>query len=216
MDDDPPFFLSAIDDPDPYIDPASKILQNLLGITSNEELKRAEAQAVLLHMDEVADYLANEGTLAFDTWQGIHHLLFQDVYSWAGEPRTINMGREGKSVFNTAAEIVPECTALMDRVTNADRFHLAMGAFYAEMNFQHPFREGNGRTLKCLFSAIALRHRVWIYWEKIDTAAYIKALIFWHREMDANEIHAVLDSCSRTSEKDDGVEKAIQGLVNLF
>lgn len=63
-------------------------------------------------------------------------------------------------MFNTAAEIPAEAQAVLERVEQSPDFAAEMGRFYGEMNFQHPFREGNGRTLKLLFAAIAWRRGI--------------------------------------------------------
>ncbi|UEM22154.1 Fic family protein [Skermanella mucosa] len=141
---------------DPYVQ-QSGALRNRFGLTDPGDIKDAEAAALQYRSPEAMNFLKAQTRFTFDVWKQVHRILFQDLYDWAGEPRSINMGREGKIVFNTAAEIPGESAAVLDRVERSADFATDMGAFYAEMNFQHPFREGNGRTLKLLFSAIAFR-----------------------------------------------------------
>src|SRR4051794_32434793 len=89
---------------DPYVDP-SGVLRNHLGLTDLVDIKVAEAEAVSYRSAEAVMYLKAQSRFTFETWKTLHHILFQDLYDWAGQPRTINMGREGKIVFNTAAEV---------------------------------------------------------------------------------------------------------------
>jgi fido (protein-threonine AMPylation protein) len=59
-----------------------------------------------------------------------------------------------------------------------------------------PFREGNGRTLKLLFTAIAFRHEVFIDWSRLDSDQYTEALNHWQRTQEPSKIEAVLTACS--------------------
>jgi cell filamentation protein len=187
---------------DPYVEP-SGVLRNLLGLTDAMDIKAAEADAVSYRSVEAVVYLKAQDRCTFETWKTLHYILFQDLYDWAGQPRTINMGREGKIVFNTAAEIPAEAVAVLDQIEQSGNFAAEMGQFYAEMNFQHPFREGNGRTLKLLFTAIAFRHGVFINWGRLDPDRYTEALNHWQRTQEPSKIEAVLTACSRPVTIDD-------------
>jgi cell filamentation protein len=181
---------------DSYLAP-SGVLRNLLDLTDPADIKEAEAQAVWSGRRRAIQFLEEQERFTFEAWNTIHRILFMDLYDWAGEPRSINMGRESRIVFNTAAEIPAEAQAVLERIERSAIFADEMGAFYAEMNFQHPFREGNGRTLKLLFSAIALRRGIFIDWTRLDLSAYVAALVHWHRTLKPEPIQAVLIACSR-------------------
>ncbi|UEM04821.1 Fic family protein [Skermanella rosea] len=172
-------------------------------MTDPGDIKDAEAAAVQYRSREAKNYLKAQTRFTFDVWKQVHRILFQDLYDWAGEPRSINMGREGKIVFNTAAEIPGEAAAVLDRVERSADFAADMGAFYAEMNFQHPFREGNGRTLKLLFSAIAIRRGILLDWGRLNLEEYTGALAHWQRTLDASRIQAVLTASARPAAPED-------------
>ena len=77
---------------DPYIDPQSGILRNKFGLTNQESLDRAEANAVsarsiLLQLNPP------KGNFDSEHLKGIHSYLFQDVYTWAGHFRTIPLAK---------------------------------------------------------------------------------------------------------------------------
>lgn len=76
---------------DPYIDPKTDILTNLVGAASYDELSRAEGELVALRISE---FVANANAHPTGTLQDfcdIHRALFQDVYSWAGCIRTVEI-----------------------------------------------------------------------------------------------------------------------------
>jgi len=77
---------------DPYIDPHSGILRNKFGLTDQESLDRAEANAVsarsiLLQLNPL------KGDFDSEHLKAIHSHLFRDVYEWAGQFRTIALAK---------------------------------------------------------------------------------------------------------------------------
>lgn len=94
--------------------------------------------------------------------QAIHRQLFQDVYPWAGEARTVNMAKGGQAFLSW--EAIEETSAgVAEHVREHDRFvgagreefagHLA--GLYNAVNAIHPFREGNGRTQRIWLDDLA-------------------------------------------------------------
>lgn len=82
---------------DPYLDPASGTLRNKLGITDPTKLSNFERDASALRQ---ASMIANPvgGKLDFDHFKAVHERLFQDVYDWAGQTRTVEISK-GNSAF---------------------------------------------------------------------------------------------------------------------
>lgn len=78
---------------DPYTDPASGVLRNRLGITDAALLEATEADFVAERSRELSQPIAGGFDLAH--LQAIHRYLFGDVYQWAGELRTIDIGKRG-------------------------------------------------------------------------------------------------------------------------
>lgn len=134
---------------DPYLIPGSNVLRNRLGILDAGLLDIAERALVTQRM--------REGTPAGDFDLGhlraIHRHLFQDVYDWAGDVRTLEIVKGG-SQFQfrqfIAAGMADVHRRLVERDflrgLSADRFATAAGAIIGDVNYVHPFREGNGRT----------------------------------------------------------------------
>lgn len=212
-DNDSPSIYLPLDDGqiDPYIDPASGVLRNNLGLTSWEELKQAEALAVRLgwaHSMILAlrsvDFCRNrpkrdaslDGSVYAFAFRQIHKSLFYTVYDWAGEFRTIPISRaDEKPCFNACPETLePQVgAALRDAIHDPD-FLANIGRHYTELNYQHPFREGNGRTQKVFFSALAGVNGAFLDWTRVEKEPYEAALRHWNKTADTSLIDAVLQS----------------------
>jgi len=134
---------------DPYTYPGSDVLRNRLGITKKAALDRVERQLVTSR--------AAEGVPAgrFDLAHlcAIHGQLFHDVYEWAGQVRTVEIGKDGHQ-FQFLRFIKTGMADIYRRLETADflrglsraAFAEAAGQVIGDVNYVHPFREGNGRT----------------------------------------------------------------------
>lgn len=137
---------------DPYLIPHSNALRNILGITSSSELSRAESDLSYMRMMEFLDSNPHiEPNLR--GVQAIHYQLFQDVYDWAGQLHTINMGK-GDSLF-LPLEFFPNGIEYFERTLqedhylqglDRDQFIESLAVNFDNLNVLHPFREGNGGT----------------------------------------------------------------------
>jgi cell filamentation protein len=87
-------------DPDyTYTDPKTGILRNLGGINDKNDLLFFESAAVLKRTKELAKKPLN--ITGSETLLKIHAYLFQDVYEWAGQKRTVEISKQGKPFFLT-------------------------------------------------------------------------------------------------------------------
>ena len=80
-----------------YIDPKTDLLRNLLDITDEETLLFSESGAVTKRLQELYQkpiYIEDTKSLF-----RIHKYLFQDIYSWAGEKRLVEISKNGKQFF---------------------------------------------------------------------------------------------------------------------
>ena len=121
-------------------------LENELGLTSSANLAREEERiskkkAVELFETGLLDTLPAG---KFVTLQAIHKYLFEDIYDFAGEIRTVNMA---KGNFRFAPLMY-----LQSALENIDKMPQSnfdeIVEKYVEMNIAHPFREGNGRSTR--------------------------------------------------------------------
>ena len=137
---------------DPYLIPGTTVLKNRLGISSQSELNRLEADFTTTRIWEL-DQRPTPGKFDLPHLKKIHAHIFQDVYAWAGEQRTISISKGG-SMFclpqhlEFAAGDIFGKLARENHLKGLSREAFAERAayFFSEINALHPFREGNGRT----------------------------------------------------------------------
>lgn len=147
-------------DSDPYVYPGTHVLKNLLGITSGRRLATLERRLTAARADQGLP----TGKFDYAHYKSIHHHLFQDVYEWAGKPRTVNLAKGG-SPFCRVEFIDGQMNKLFADM-RAEKFlaghdfaHVARRAAYfiIELNAVHPFREGNGRTQHAFLGLLLAR-----------------------------------------------------------
>lgn len=169
---------------DPYTD-ENGVLKNKLGITNQQELDKKEADLSAFRLYELKNNpISNK--FDFAHLKEIHKHLFQDVYEWAGESRTIDITK-GHSVFCNRNHIDSFAAATFKEIQKDNKaMKLATGAFkndlpaklakhFGEINALHPFREGNGRAQKVFIGQLAENHGLKIEWRKMDKNQLIEA-----------------------------------------
>jgi cell filamentation protein len=139
-------------DPDyTYTDPASGILRNLQGITDPDVLLFVESGAVTKRLQEL--YENPIKIKGIDSLFEIHKHLFQDIYSWAGKKRNVEISKNGKQFFPTthfdnAFKFIEQLIAEFKKIPKDNKRSLVekLAEILDNINYLHPFREGNGRT----------------------------------------------------------------------
>lgn len=170
---------------DPYLDPDSGILRNLPGFDDAQDLTQFEAHAVALRSQQLGGRSGIiEPTWDARYWKAVHLHLFQDVYDWAGEFRTVNFTK-GDHTFHPAdrldlaADYVAgqlRAIAELDAPT-IDQLAEPLAVVLGDINEAHPFREGNGRTQREIVGLLAGLHGHRIAWEAISPGDNITASI---------------------------------------
>lgn len=143
--------------------PDTTILVNKLDIRDQALLTEAESILVTSCSALIEKEMAFEN-VDFAYYCNIHRRIFADLYEWAGCLRKINMSKKG-TVFCDRSEIERIGKLKFERLKSADffcglpdsDFLDQLTEFYHEMNMLHPFREGNGRTLR-LFITLLVRN----------------------------------------------------------
>jgi len=134
---------------DPYVYPGAPVLRNRLGLTDPDQLDKVERRLVAQRIAEGAP------TRGFDLahLRAIHRHLFQDVYAWAGELRAVEIAKGGhqfqfRQYIETGMGDVHRRLGQADflRGLSAGAFARAAGPIMGDVNYVHPFREGNGRA----------------------------------------------------------------------
>lgn len=150
-------------------------LENKLHIIDSQELARAEERiskqnALALFESGALDQMV-PGTFA--ALAQIHRALFADIYDFAGDLRTVNIA---KGHFRFASALYLEAAvAEIERMPQNNFDEIV--AKYVEMNVAHPFREGNGRSMRLWLDQMlkAALGKV-VDWSLVDKEDYLLAM----------------------------------------
>ena len=151
------------------------MLDNKLGITSAIELADVEERiskkkALKLFEDGILDKLEPG---KFESLKVIHRCLFEDIYDFAGEIRTVNIS---KGNFRFATLMYLE-SALQNIEKMPQSTYDEIVEKYVEMNVAHPFREGNGRSTRIWLDCILKKEiGMVIDWSLVDKEDYLLAM----------------------------------------
>ncbi len=150
-------------------------LENKIGLTNLAELAREEERiskkkAVLLFDNAILETLPSG---KFSALQVIHKYLFEDIYGFAGEIRTVNIA---KGNFRFAPLMYLEnALANIDKMPQSTFDEIVEK--YVEMNIAHPFREGNGRSMRIwLDYMLKIEIGMVVDWSKVDKEDYLLAM----------------------------------------
>ncbi len=150
-------------------------IENKLGLTNSAELAREEeriskAQAVKLFEQKLLLALPSG---KFNTLAFIHEYLFKDIYAFAGQIRKVNLA---KGNFRFAPVMY-----LQEALKNVD--NMPQSSFetivekYVEMNIAHPFREGNGRSMRIWLDDMLKKELgQCVDWSLVDKEDYLLAM----------------------------------------
>lgn len=150
-------------------------LENKLGLTNEAELARAEEKISKTKALELYDTGLLD-TFAVGTFAGlaaIHRYLFENVYAFAGQMRTVNIAK-GNFRFAPVMYLAAALESI-DRMPQTTYDEIIEK--YVEMNVAHPFREGNGRSTRIWLDCILKKelHQV-IDWSQVDKSDYLLAM----------------------------------------
>ena len=157
-------------------------LVNKLGIHDEKKLSEIEAQitfakAVMLEETPIDD------DFSFEHFKKIHEFLLCDLYEWAGQVRTVDILKK-RTKFLDAASIESIGTKCFSKVKAGyfedlpfDEFVKRIAEFYNDVNYIHPFREGNGRTQRIYFAQLIRHYGYDINFADVDTDELMIATI---------------------------------------
>ena len=144
-----------------YCYPNSNVLKNKLGIVNSDKLHQIERQLTALRIQDLIQKPIR-GMFDLQHLQDIHFYIFQDLYTWAGNLRTMNIAKgnmfcnvlfleeQAKHIFNAIK--MDNYLERMDR----EMFVKRLAFHFSEINALHPFREGNGRTQREFIRELAI------------------------------------------------------------
>lgn len=158
-------------------------LINKFGIKDDKQLSLIEGQITFAKGSELERNPIN-GNFDFEHYKAIHKYLFNEIYEWAGEIRSVDMSKKG-TYFAKASEIEKLANACFARLKSEnyfkeqefDEYINNIVDFYCVTNMLHPFREGNGRTQRIFISQLIRYAGYEIDFSSINTDDLMSATI---------------------------------------
>lgn len=149
-------------DPDyTYTDPETGLLKNIQNITDSDVLLFVESSAVTKRLQEL--YENPIKIKGVDSLFLVHKHLFQDIYPWAGKKRIVEISKDGKQFFPTthfdnAFRYIDTLITGFKEIPESNKRLLAekLAEILDNVNYLHPFREGNGRSQREFLRLLSL------------------------------------------------------------
>lgn len=149
------------DDPDnEYTYSGSSVLKNKFDIRESEELARREYQLVRTKALDL--FLSPVMVHSMKEVCKIHFVLFSELYEWAGKYRKVNISKQGKvfmamQSFATGEQYMNSLIKdYHDNAHNFEQISSKLAVILDNLNYLHPYREGNGRTQREVIGVLAL------------------------------------------------------------
>lgn len=146
---------------DPYLYPGTRVLINKAGLRDEAAASQHEAERSFTRMRQIlTERLAFPNSA--DGLRALHRHIFQDVFDWAGKDRTVDLARDNSffarhtlvaQSLDTAFKEIARTNGFKDHERRS--FLDRLGHHLNEINAVHPFREGNGRTLRIHAALVA-------------------------------------------------------------
>ena len=166
-----------------YCYPDSNILKNKLNIRDNKLLKTAEEEITLIKQMEL---LKNpiKGNFSKAHLMNIHKFIFEDIYSFAGKIRREQISK-ADTLFYPPNLIDRELDKVFTKIkeknmlkeTDEEKVFDNLAYVMAELNIIHPFREGNGRSIREFIRLMAKRMGYDLNWGNVDREELLEASI---------------------------------------
>ena len=166
-----------------YCYPDSNVLKNKLNIRDNKLLKTAEEEITLIKQMEL---LKNpiKGNFSKAHLMNIHKFIFEDIYSFAGKIRREQISK-ADTLFYPPNLIDRELDKVFAKIkeknmlkeTDEEKIFDNLAYLMAELNIIHPFREGNGRSIREFIRLMAKRMGYDLNWGNVDREELLEASI---------------------------------------
>ena len=177
----------------------SSVLKNKLDIRDPALLRKVEAdlssarQAEIFRTPVVGRFTATHLC-------NIHRKLLGDVYSFAGHFRREDIAK-GPTRFVTYSQIKEKLQRLLGQLQQEkwlenvpfEAFAARSAYDMAELNYIHPFREGNGRAIREFMRLLFLHNGYVVQWDAVDVEALLNAMI--DSVYDTAHLEQILKQC---------------------
>ncbi|MBT2569926.1 Fic family protein [Planococcus sp. ISL-110] len=182
-----------------YCYPRTDVLMNLFDVQNEEKLKKLEKVYSLLRLSELQIHKPAD-PLDVQAFLAIHQYLLQDVYPFAGELRK-EMISKGSSSFAHPKHIEVHLLKIFGELKAENylkrlprnQLISRLAYFLSELNALHPFREGNGRSIREFARQLLVNAGYRLDWEKVREPAEIINAFVDSFNKDNNRLERLLD-----------------------
>jgi cell filamentation protein, protein adenylyltransferase len=166
---------------DPFGDFESRgYLRNIEQEKNLDIVRRLEHVSFTTGLDEALKKLSEAKQLSYKDVLGTHKTLFEAVYPWAGEDRAHNAPAlavsRGSILFAHPQDVRRAIDTALAKGQDKSFMRQRPGEVMGYLAFDHPFLDGNGRTIMMAHSVLARRAGIGIDWASTDKNAYLNAL----------------------------------------
>lgn len=175
------------------------VLKNRFGLRDPEQLKRVEADISAIRQNDLLEHpIAGRFTVAHLC--AVHRYLFGDVYPFAGRFRQEDI-MKGTTRFMAHQQIDQKLKKLLKELHSEKllrnlqdvKFYQRAAYYFAELNYIHPFREGNGRATREFLRQLFLLNGYEVDWGAVSVDLFLHAME--ESVYDTAELVCVLQEC---------------------
>jgi cell filamentation protein len=160
----------------------TNVLRNHFGIRNVVELKRIEADITTIRQHDLLSKPVT-GRFTANHLCSIHRYLFGDIYPFAGRYRRESIAK-GQTIFENPANIERKLKKLLAQLkdecflkqTTTQSFLPRMAYYFTELNYLHPFREGNGRATREIIRQLLLVNGYVVDWSAVSVDELLSAM----------------------------------------
>jgi len=188
-----------------YCYKGTNILKNFFNIRDIKALEDIERKLVIVKLYELRQ---NFQIGDFDTnhFIGIHKFLFEDIYPFAGLFRNENIAK-GNFSFAQWEYIEEELNRILQELKNEkllnglnkEELSIRLAYYMSELNVLHPFREGNGRTIREFIRQLALKNNYILDLQNIESQDMLNACI--KSVIDTEDLEDIIYRCLKEEKK---------------
>ncbi len=177
----------------------TNVLINKFKIKNNTELKQIEADITTIRLFELMENPIT-GQFSLSHLCKIHKYIFNDIYSFAGHIRRESIAK-GNTIFETPHQIKNKTIKLLNELKSEkwlaklerELFIKKLAYYFAELNYIHPFREGNGRSTREFIRLLVEKNGYVVNWSSIEINTLLDAMEL--SVFDTAALENVLDKC---------------------
>ncbi len=187
---------------DPYVYPRTNVLRNKENIRDARELEAFERTATANRIETLPD----DTPITAEGYREIHRYIFQDIYDWAGKARTVDIAKNDE-LFCLAPYIDRELAKRFEAIRaenwlrgfSTEEFAARAADHISELNAIHPFREGNGRTLRAFLFVLGRQAGHEVDMTRIDPQAWNDASRESFRTGDSRSLRDIIAAAVESS-----------------